>query len=83
LLVTDLAASRLHAELRVDEGIWFVRDLGSRNGTVLNGLKLAPYQPKALQAGDQIKIANRLFMFCLANAELEVNRVEYAHTDFN
>jgi hypothetical protein len=85
LLVSDPIASRLHAELRYEEGTWYLRDLGSRNGTMLNGLKLAPYQPHALQASDQIKIADRLFIFCLANTSvgMEVNRVEYAHNDFN
>src|SRR5437867_172283 len=29
--------SARHAELRVEDGIWVIADLGSRNGTYLNG----------------------------------------------
>ncbi len=36
----DHLVSRHHAELVRQEGEWFVRDLGSSNGTLLNGLKV-------------------------------------------
>jgi pSer/pThr/pTyr-binding forkhead associated (FHA) protein len=37
---TDNAMSRRHAELTPDEGMWFIRDLQSQNGTYVNGLKI-------------------------------------------
>jgi hypothetical protein len=37
LVLADDTVSRLHAELRLVDGRWHVRDLGSSNGTWLNG----------------------------------------------
>jgi hypothetical protein len=37
LVVDDPHMSAHHAELRFDRGQWWLRDLGSRNGTLLNG----------------------------------------------
>jgi len=33
----DPMISRRHAEVSYDEGLWWIRDLGSRNGTQLDG----------------------------------------------
>src|SRR5438067_11008378 len=38
--LTDPTISRRHAELRADDGVLLVRDLGSRNGTFHNGQRL-------------------------------------------
>ena len=43
-----------HAELRRVEGQWRVRDLGSTNGTYLNGQKVIA--PTVLAAGDQLQL---------------------------
>jgi len=51
------AVSRRHAELRHDRGQWSVRDLGSRNGTLVDGQRIeeAPLEPLAeLRIGDAI-----------------------------
>ena len=40
LVLDDASVSRYHAEVRVTERGWRVRDLGSTNGTRLNGVKL-------------------------------------------
>lgn len=45
--------SRKHAELRWQNGQWFLVDLGSSYGTFLNGQKLA--QPAAVQVGSSIQ----------------------------
>ncbi len=41
LRIADDSVSRLHAELRLDGDVWTLRDLGSMNGTWVNGLRLA------------------------------------------
>lgn len=38
----DPSISRIHAEIVLDEKGWTVRDLGSTNGTYLNGLRVGP-----------------------------------------
>lgn len=50
----DKGVSRMHAIIRTAEGGFLIEDLGSSNGTRLNGTSLLPYSPKALQPGDQI-----------------------------
>ena len=50
--------SRLHATLyRVHRNL-FLMDMGSANGTYLNGQKLVPYQERMVREGDEIKLGN-------------------------
>jgi hypothetical protein len=46
--------SRVHASIDRVGGIWWVKDLGSANGTQLNGLDLDQSQGCALQDGDEL-----------------------------
>jgi FHA domain/Domain of unknown function (DUF1707) len=40
VLLTEPSVSRRHAQLRHDGDRWLLRDLGSRNGTRLNGMRI-------------------------------------------
>src|SRR5690606_37958339 len=51
--------SRHHCVILVDEGYVGVRDLGSKNGTFVNGD--AVIGERELQAGDQLKVGPLLF----------------------
>ena len=54
VVVDDVYVSDEHAQVMpLDDG-WVVRDLGSTNGTFLNGAKVT--QPTALAAGDHLRI---------------------------
>ncbi|MBX3272527.1 MAG: GGDEF domain-containing protein [Sandaracinaceae bacterium] len=56
--------SRMHARLRKVEGRVHVEDLGSTNGTLVNGLRVT--EPRALSDGDQIQVGvNLLLKFSL------------------
>ena len=46
-----------HGELRCKEGQWQIRDLGSHNGTFLNGVRLTTDTWADLHLGDRLKIA--------------------------
>jgi signal transduction histidine kinase len=53
LEITDPTVSRRHAELTPDAGRWKIRDLESRHGTFVNGVRISG--AVALAAGDRIR----------------------------
>ncbi len=56
----DDGVSRRHAEVRQEGDSVYLVDLGSTNGTILNGEMLAPNQPARLMRGDRIRIGERV-----------------------
>lgn len=52
----EKGVSRLHAALRKGEETLMLVDLGSVNGTYLNGQRLIPNQPRILRDGDEIRL---------------------------
>lgn len=61
-IVLDVAAvSRQHARIAQENGDFLLEDLGSRNGTFVNGKKISGTQ--ALQEGDRIVICDVSFDF--------------------
>ncbi|MCX6875932.1 MAG: AAA family ATPase [Verrucomicrobia bacterium] len=61
VLSPEIGASRHHAELTEDDGVWSVRDLGSMNGTYVNGERIE--WPRLLRPGDKIRIAGEVLVF--------------------
>ncbi len=55
------AVSRQHARIRLHEGRYFLEDLGSRNGTYLNGKLLT--QAQVLHDNDEIQVCDLAFVF--------------------
>ncbi|MEW5742099.1 MAG: ATP-binding protein [Myxococcota bacterium] len=62
----DSAMSRRHVELLVKDGCVTVRDLGSRNGTWHNGVKVTE---ATLRDGDRLKLGGTLLHFHAPTAE--------------
>ena len=56
LIVDDEFASGCHARFQVSRGRWYVEDLGSTNGTWLNGRRIQATQ--WLKKGDKIRIGH-------------------------
>jgi hypothetical protein len=54
LQIDALKVSRSHAELRLLAGVLEVADLGSTNGTFVNGDRLKPHEPRPLHPGDEV-----------------------------
>jgi pSer/pThr/pTyr-binding forkhead associated (FHA) protein len=48
--------SRRHCKIWQGEGEYFIEDLGSANGTYLNGERLTPYLPHSLEDGDDLQL---------------------------
>lgn len=55
LVIADRRVSRQHARISLEGDGYILTDLGSRNGTFVNGRELD--QPYALQDGDEIQLA--------------------------
>ncbi len=56
LAVDDDFASGHHARFKSIRGLWYLEDLGSTNGTWLNGRRIRA--PQLLRKGDKIKIGH-------------------------
>jgi pSer/pThr/pTyr-binding forkhead associated (FHA) protein len=61
-------ASRRHAEIVCGEEGWLLRDLGSTNGTFLNGERV---DEREIVPGDRIEIGGDLVSFCLVDPALD------------
>jgi pSer/pThr/pTyr-binding forkhead associated (FHA) protein len=56
LQIEDVSVSSSHAELTLgDDGDYILRDIGSTNGTELNGKEIAPEEEHKLQDGDKVR----------------------------
>lgn len=56
VILTGRRVSREHAEIRVVRGRLQIADLGSRNGTVVNGQTIA--EPRTLSSGDVVEVGD-------------------------
>lgn len=68
LLLASQQVSSLHAELAWDGERWLLRDLGSRNGTQLDGRRLGPDERAPLVEGSQVAFGTDAERFVLAEA---------------
>ncbi len=59
--IKDRFLSRRHAEIAFERGRWYVRDCGSVNGTMLNGMKII--EPTPLRSGDRIALGDSEVVF--------------------
>ena len=55
VVIDDDSVSAQHARLEFDVGAWRITDLGSTNGTVVEGVRLAPNVPTPLPYGTTVR----------------------------
>ncbi|CAG7645467.1 hypothetical protein PAESOLCIP111_04956 [Paenibacillus solanacearum] len=59
----EAGVSRMHAEIVKEDAGYGIKDLGSKNGTLLNGEILVPYRVHPLKEGDIVKIVTKELVF--------------------
>lgn len=60
LQLPDPGVSRRHAQLRYEEGVFVLEDLGSTNGTLVNNV---PVGDRQLAPGDRIRLGNTTLVY--------------------
>jgi pSer/pThr/pTyr-binding forkhead associated (FHA) protein len=66
IVLPDPLVSRHHTEIAMQGGRWVIRDLGSANGTYVNGQRITG--PRVLDHGDSIQVGHTHFQTQLAEA---------------
>jgi pSer/pThr/pTyr-binding forkhead associated (FHA) protein len=61
VVLNDPNVSRQHAEIRPRGGSWVLTDLGSTNGSSLNGRRING--PEVVKAGDEIELGTSVITF--------------------
>ncbi len=75
LLVDEGTVSRRHAELRYANGQHVLHDLGSTNGTYVNGQRLPAHSAYVLKADDEVRFGKVVrFAFVLRSLPAEIKR---------
>ena len=61
LVISGRSVSRRHARLWFDNGHWYIEDVGSSNGTLVNNVRI--YQAMPLNDGDVINFGDEVVVF--------------------
>lgn len=77
----DPYLSGRHAIVACTDGVWTITDLGSTNGTTVNGLRLAPDMPQGLVPGDEVGLGHGVYRFEVAAPAPEEAQVAPADED--
>jgi len=80
LWIADSALSRRHCLLLPQGGQCVIRDLGSRNGTLVNGV---PVEEQLLRNGDHISVGDSVLIYLREenNSPLAQNSIEFNETE--
>jgi predicted component of type VI protein secretion system len=61
LVLHDTLVSGQHARLRWDGTGWWLEDLGSTNGTLVNGQRIAAHTAQKISAGARLQLGDMVF----------------------
>ena len=56
IVFVDPTVSGRHAVLNLRDGVWWIEDLGSTNGSQVNGRRIEAGQPALLRSGDVVQL---------------------------
>ncbi|MDF2891731.1 MAG: hypothetical protein K0R80_2098 [Clostridia bacterium] len=60
---SNRTVGKLHAEITNKEGVYYIKDLNSRNGTYINGERIVSNVEHSIQNNDRIAFANSEYKF--------------------
>lgn len=82
VVIDDDSVSARHARLEFDLGAWRITDLGSINGTAVEGVKLAPNVPTPLPYGATVRVGGvKLLFHEVAEADVQAARASYVEPE--
>ena len=61
IIIEEKGVSRFHSQIRREGADWFIEDLGSTNGTMVGGSRIA--QPHRLSVGDVVYVSDEKLIF--------------------
>ena len=62
-VVQGSTVGKLHAEISVKEGIYYIRDLNSKNGTYVNDVRIPSNKEWEIKSNDMIRFSNSEYVF--------------------
>ena len=82
VVISSKTVSRRHARLVHDNGLWFIEDLGSANGTLVNDHRVPSRTAVRLRHGDRIQIGSERFRYSRPSELEDEERTESEETVF-
>ncbi|MCD7884421.1 MAG: DUF6382 domain-containing protein [Lachnospiraceae bacterium] len=58
IILRASTVSRMHARIQIREGLCFLKDMNSKNGTFVNGERLNPQEEREIKEGDTVSFAD-------------------------
>lgn len=74
VVLEDRRSSRKHSLILKKDGKYFIKDLGSANGTLINGDRV---DEQELHSGDEIQIGDTKFSFEMVQSDYEVKKQQF------
>ena len=67
--INNPAVGKLHAEITKTDESYFISDMNSINGTIINGERIEPTKKSIISNGDRITLGNEEFIFYCGNSD--------------
>lgn len=75
ILIPSCNVSRRHAVISHDQKNFYITDIGSKNGTLVNHRRLCPNERQLLRDGDLIELGNLKAEFFVSKRDDDVNQL--------
>jgi len=81
LYINNKTVSRNHGQLSQTDGSWYLEDLNSSSGTILNGVKIEPSRKYQIVAGDCLELSDMILDVLSVNTQPQEKPREEAFPD--